>query len=90
MLKEFKGMGYDTGIAETPIIPLMTGDMDTTFKLAIALDEAGIFINPVIPPAVPSDRCLIRTSYMATHTDDQMDYVLDVFRKIGKELGLID
>jgi len=48
-----------------------------------------VFVNPVISPAVSQGRQLLRTSYMATHTDDQMDRVLEIFEKVGKEMGLI-
>lgn len=89
MLKGFKALGYDIGIAETPIIPLVVGEDMLCFKMWKALSEAGIFINPVVPPAVPSGRSLIRTSYMATHTEEQLDFVLDTFGKIGKKLGII-
>ncbi len=89
MLKGFKELGYDTGIAETPIIPLVIGDDMVCFKFWRALSDAGIFVNPVVHPAVPHGRALIRTSYMSTHTEKQLDYVLGVFEKIGKELGVI-
>lgn len=89
MLKGFKNLGYNTGIAETPIIPLVIGDDMLCFKAWKALSEAGIFVNPVVHPAVPPGRSLIRTSYMATHTEKQLDFVLDAFKKIGKSLGII-
>jgi 7-keto-8-aminopelargonate synthetase-like enzyme len=53
------------------------------------LGEEGIFINPVVPPAVPPNSCLIRTSFMATHTREQLDFALDKFYSIGKELNII-
>ncbi|MBU1076539.1 MAG: aminotransferase class I/II-fold pyridoxal phosphate-dependent enzyme [Spirochaetes bacterium] len=89
MLKGFKELGYNTGIAETPIIPLVIGDDMLCFKTWKALSEAGIFINPVIHPAVPHGHALIRTSYMATHTSEQLDFALDSFKKIGKNLSII-
>ena len=54
-----------------------------------ALFDAGVFVNPVIAPAVPEGRQLLRTSYMATHTDEQMSRVLETFEKVGKQVGLI-
>jgi 8-amino-7-oxononanoate synthase len=51
--------------------------------------DAGVFVNPVRPPAVPQGRALLRTSYMASHTDEQMDFVLEAFERIGRELGVI-
>lgn len=89
MLKGFKEIGYDTGIAETPIIPLVIGDDELCFRTWKALSQAGIFINPVVHPAVPHGRALIRTSYMATHTEEQLDFVLDTFEKIGKDLRIV-
>ncbi|MBN2828980.1 MAG: pyridoxal phosphate-dependent aminotransferase family protein [Candidatus Cloacimonetes bacterium] len=89
MLKSFNEMGYDTGLSNTPVIPLHIGDMMTTMKMWKLLDEEGVFINPVIPPAVPPTQCLIRTSFMATHTIEQLDVALSKFKKIGKQLGVI-
>jgi len=89
MLQEFKAMGYDTGESCTPVIPLHVGDIMTAFRMWSRLGEEGVFINPVIPPAVPPNSCLIRCSFMATHTREQLDMALDKFRKIGKELRVI-
>ena len=89
MKKGFEEMGYDTGTSETPIIPLLVGDDMTAFKMRKILFENGIFSNPFVSPAVPQGRAVIRTSYMATHTDEQLDRVLDVFEKVGKQLGII-
>jgi len=89
MQKGFKEMGYDIGVSETPIIPLHVGDMMTTFKMWKILADDGIFINPIIPPAVPPNDCLIRTSFMATHTDQQLNIALEKFEKVGKKLKII-
>lgn len=89
MLKAFKQMGFDTGVAETPIIPLMMGEMERAFMMWKTLGEEGVFVNPVVPPAVPQGRCMIRTSYMATHTDEMLDRVLGIVEKTGKKLGMI-
>ncbi|MEA1927861.1 MAG: pyridoxal phosphate-dependent aminotransferase family protein [Candidatus Auribacterota bacterium] len=85
----FQGMGYDTCTSETPIIPLIIGEMEKAFMMRKILFDAGIFVNPVVPPAVPPDQTLIRTSFMATHTDSQLDFALEIFEKAGKELGII-
>ena len=53
------------------------------------LFENGVFVNPVLSPAVPAGQQLLRTSYMATHTDEQLDRVLDIYAKVGKQMGLI-
>ena len=89
MIKAFKQMGFDTGVAETPIIPLMMGEMERAFMMWKILGEEGVFVNPVVPPAVPQGRCMIRTSYMATHTDEMLDRVLGIVEKTGKKLGVI-
>lgn len=89
MMKAFKQMGFDTGVAETPIIPLVIGEMELTFRMWRILFDAGVFVNSVVPPATTPGRCLIRTSYMATHTDEMLDRVLGVFGKAGKTLGVI-
>jgi 8-amino-7-oxononanoate synthase len=89
MMKAFKQMGFDTGVAETPIIPLVIGEMERTFQMWKTLYDEGVFVNSVVPPATTPGRCLIRTSYMATHTDDMLDRVLGVIEKAGKKLGVI-
>lgn len=89
MMTAFKEMGFDTGVAATPIIPLVMGEMDRAFMMWKVLGEAGVFVNPVVPPAVPPGRCLIRTSYMATHTDEMLGRVLAAVEEAGKRLGLI-
>jgi 8-amino-7-oxononanoate synthase len=89
MQREITAMGYEIGVSETPIIPIITKGMEVTFKFWKMVTEEGLFVNPVVPPAVPDGSCLIRTSYMATHTDKQLDFALDVFRRVGKKLGII-
>ena len=82
-------MGYDTGPTQTPIIPLMIFDDEKAFMLWKALREHGVFTNPIIYPAVSKGQALIRTSYSATHSDEELDYVLECFRQGGKALGII-
>lgn len=89
MMKAFKKMGFDTGVTETPIIPLLMGEMDRAFTMWKTLSDEGVFVNPVAPPATPPGRCLIRTSYMATHTDEMLDKVLVILEKAGRKLGII-
>jgi len=89
MRKELRALGFNTGPSETPIIPIIIGDMHATFLTWRLLFEEGVYTNPVIPPAVPPNLSLLRTSYMATHTDEQMEFVLGKFAQVGKMLGLI-
>ncbi len=88
MMKAFKEMGFDTGVSETPIIPLLMGEMERAFMMWKILSNDGVFVNPVVPPATQPGRCLIRTSYMATHTDEMLDRVLTIFEKADKKLGV--
>jgi len=89
MRREYQNLGFDTGTSVTPVIPIIIGDDEQTFLTWRYLFENGVFVNPVISPAVSPGRQLLRTSYMATHTDEQLEKVLGVFEKVGKELGLI-
>lgn len=89
MKDEFHRMGFNTGESETPIVPIIIGDDLQTFTAWKLLFDAGVFVNPVISPAVPPGMQMLRTSYMATHTDEQLDQVLEIFESVGKQLGLI-
>ncbi len=89
MREGLRGMGYETGPTETPIIPVVVGDNETAFKMILMLQEEGVFANVAVSPAVPNGKAIIRTSYMATHTDDHLDIVLSAFEKVGKTMGLI-
>jgi len=89
MRQEYKRLGFEIGKSESPIIPILIGDDMRTLAIWKALFDAGIFVNPVISPAVPEGHQLLRTSYMATHTDEQMSRVLETFAKVGKQVGLI-
>ncbi len=81
--------GFDTGKSETPIIPVHIGEMETCFKFCKRLEEEGVFVNPVVPPAVAPTETLLRVSVMATHTDSQVAFALEEFGKIGRELGVV-
>jgi 8-amino-7-oxononanoate synthase len=89
MKSGFQALGYNTGPTETPIIPIIVGTDETAFMLWRLLREDGIFTNPVVYPAVPKGQSLIRTSYSATHTEEELDTVLVSFEKGGKQLGII-
>ena len=89
MQADFKALGFEIGPTQTPIIPIIVGPMEKTFVFWKELFDAGVFTNPVMPPAVPENSCRLRTSYIATHTDDQLDCVLGAFEKVGKALAVI-
>ncbi len=89
MRQRYRELGYNIGVSKTPIIPIIIGDDTKTLLAWKALFEAGVYTNPVISPAVPPNLSLLRTSYMATHTDEQLERVLQVMEKIGKELEII-
>ena len=85
-----KEMGFQMGPSSTPIIPIIIGEMKDTFVAWKMCFEAGLYTNAVVAPAVPPDMCLLRTSYMSTHTDEQIDRALNILGGVGRELGLID
>jgi 8-amino-7-oxononanoate synthase len=85
-----QALGFDTAGSETPIIPVASGDMERTFLFWRALFDAGVFTNPVLPPAVPENHCRLRTSVMATHSTEQLDHVLEAFANVGRSLGLLE
>jgi 8-amino-7-oxononanoate synthase len=80
-------LGFDTVASTTPIIPVVTGNMERTFAFWNALFDEGVFTNPVLPPAVPESSCRLRSSVMATHTREQLDQVLEAFTKVRARLG---
>jgi len=90
MHEGFRSMGFNIGPSETPVIPIIIGDELKTQLAWKMLFEAGIYTNAVFPPGVPPSKSLLRTSYMATHTDAQLDFVLETFDQVGKELDLFD
>ncbi|MEJ2369410.1 MAG: aminotransferase class I/II-fold pyridoxal phosphate-dependent enzyme [Gemmatimonadales bacterium] len=89
MMEGFRTIGFEIGPTATPIIPVLVGPMDKTFRFWRELFDAGVFTNPVVPPAVPEGSCRLRTSYMATHTDEQLDFVLECIERIGRKLQVV-
>ncbi len=82
-------LGFCTGESRTPVIPIIVGDDDVAFAMTRRLDDEGVFVNPVISPATPPGRALLRTSCMATHTEAQLSRALDACARVGREFGLI-
>lgn len=82
-------LGFCTGESRTPIIPIIVGDDHRAFAMTRRLDEEGVFVNPVISPATPPGRALLRTSCMASHTEAQLTRALEACRRVGREFGLI-
>lgn len=89
MKREFTNLGFNTMKSQTPIIPVVIGDDMKTFAFTKALYEHGVFATPVVKPAAPEGQALIRTSYMASHKDEDLNYVLEVFAKLGKMFEVI-
>jgi 8-amino-7-oxononanoate synthase len=84
-----KARGFDTGPTRTPIVPVQVGAQERTFLFWRQLREEGIFVNPVLPPAVPAGRCIVRATVIASHTEAQLDRALEAFERAGTAIGLI-
>ncbi len=84
-----RSLGLDTGESETPVVPVVVGEDFTALQMVHRLHEEGIFVNCVLSPATPPGRALIRTSLMATHTQDQLVRALESIEKVGREVGLV-
>jgi 8-amino-7-oxononanoate synthase len=89
-LSGFKAAGFDTGMSETPIIPLFIRDDIKALQLTMMLLDDGIFVNPVVSPAVPKEDCLIRYSLMATHTREQVEISIQKITKAARTLGILN
>ena len=88
-LQGFRDMGCEIGHTETPIIPLFIRDNNKTFAITRDLLNEGIFVNPVVSPAVAPNDTLIRFSLMATHTHEQVSYALEKIQKVFRNYGLV-
>ncbi len=89
MRDNYHQLGFNTGNSVSPIIPIYVGDDMRAAIIWKAMFEAGVYVNMVVSPAVPEGKQLLRTSYMATHTDDQLSRVLEIFSQVGKQVGII-
>ena len=90
MKRELAELGFDVGDSGTPIIPIRVGDEVLTATLWRDLLDNGVYTNAVIAPAVPRGQAILRTSYIATHTDEQLERALEVFADCGRRQGVID
>jgi 8-amino-7-oxononanoate synthase len=89
MLAGVRALGFRTYNTESAIIPILVGDDLKTFQFAKRLEEEGVYVNPVVSPAVPQGAACLRTSYTATHKREELDFVLGKLKQVGTELGLI-
>lgn len=89
MRSSYRQLGFNTGNSVSPIIPIFIGDDYRAAVIWKAMFEAGVYVNMIVSPAVPEGKQLLRTSYMAIHTDEQLARVLDIFSKVGKQVGII-
>ncbi len=89
IMARLRDAGFDTGHTETPIIPVVVGEDETTFRMCVRCWEEGVFVNPIVSPAVEPGNALLRLSLMATHTEDEIHKAMDILTKVGKELGVI-
>ena len=82
-------LGYPVGDTQTPIIPVLIGDDDKAFQLAWRLEEEGVYVNPIVPPAVSAECSLLRVTVQATHSDEELEFALGKFKTVGRRLGII-
>ena len=86
---ELARLGFETGLSETPITPVLMGEPETAMRFSDRLTEEGIFAQPVVFPTVALDKARVRTIVTAAHTDAHLDQALDAFARVGRELGLL-
>lgn len=89
LMSGLSNLGFSTGDSRTPVIPIVVGDDYRAFSMTRRLEEEGVFVNPIVSPATPKGRALLRTSCMATHTEDHLSLALNAFARVGREFGVI-
>ena len=89
LMDGLSSLGFHTGDSQTPVIPIIVGDDYRAFRMTRRLQEEGVFVNPVVSPATPRGRALLRTSCMATHTEDHLTRALEACARVGREFGII-
>jgi 7-keto-8-aminopelargonate synthetase-like enzyme len=87
-IDNIKAKGFDIGPTETPIIPIYIRDDAKTFMFTNLLFQEGVFVNPVVSPAVRSEASLIRFSLMATHTEKQLDFAIEKMYKVATKINV--
>jgi len=90
MKSGLESLGFDTCGSQTPIVSVRVGSDGDTLMFWKMLFDGGVFTNPIIPPAVPEGQSLIRTSYMASHTDAHLDRILEIFQRAGRQAGIVN
>ena len=90
MKQGLEGLGYDVVAGGSPILSVIIGDETATMETNRLLFEEGVFVNAVLPPAAPPGQSLVRTSYMATHTDDDLDRILAAFKRVGERMQILE
>ncbi|MCX6957290.1 MAG: aminotransferase class I/II-fold pyridoxal phosphate-dependent enzyme [Verrucomicrobiae bacterium] len=90
MHEGFKSLGFNIGSTQTPIVPILIGSEARSFTFAQRLFEEGVFATPAIYPAVRYGEAIVRTSFMSTHTEKDLDFILEIFAKLARELGTFD
>ncbi|MBZ5589828.1 MAG: pyridoxal phosphate-dependent aminotransferase family protein [Acidobacteriia bacterium] len=89
MREGLRSLGFDTGESASPVIPVVVGEDQIAFVMSKRLQEEGVFVNPIVSPAVPPGGAMLRTSYMATHTREHLERALKAFAVVGREVGVI-
>jgi glycine C-acetyltransferase len=83
-------LGYDTLHTQSCVIPIIIGSQDLTLELTRLCHEDGMFVSPILPPAVPANKCRLRANVTAAHTDEDIDIALDILERRGRQLGIIE
>jgi 8-amino-7-oxononanoate synthase len=81
-------LGYEIGSTESPIVPILIGDEDRTIAFWQQLLTAGLYVNLIVPPGCPKDECVLRASCSAAYTPEHLTRALDIFARVGAELGV--
>jgi 8-amino-7-oxononanoate synthase len=89
MANGLHALGFDTCRSNSPVIPVLVGEDSQAFYMAKRLQEEGVFVNPIVSPAVPPGRAMLRTSYMATHIREHLERALGAFANVGREVGAL-